>query len=331
VAAAQETARRSSATLATPLASRKDQTIERPIVLLMPSFVSVPEKTLEHWSSQYITFRYRTRAALWWPAAGEDISIGLLPARPGKAVQLELKTTTVVAPGVHEVRIDLGQLWEYRQRRLGLQPFYAFPRPDPDWNGMLSAQAAASGRAVTELAYARSGSGWWFADWMVLLTAADVAWVLQAELAAHGSRKRRKSAVLVRFENAVPRWRSGRVPSSPIAWRELWPALERCGHADWPQLIRIPVSLLPNRNERSLSYEHVARLLWRAAEMDQGGHGGELVTLEPAGNGDYLITSDPISITGGPDQGADAEENTSEDSDHRQIVFLDIRALSRQG
>ena len=42
----------------------------------MSWYVSVPEKTLEHWSSQYITYRFGTHAALWWPATGEDIEIG---------------------------------------------------------------------------------------------------------------------------------------------------------------------------------------------------------------------------------------------------------------
>jgi len=85
----------------------------------MPRSVSVPEKTLEHWSSQYVIYLYRSKAALWWPASGQDIDVRWLPVRPGKAVQLELKTTTVVRPGVHDVMVDLGQLWEYRNRRPG--------------------------------------------------------------------------------------------------------------------------------------------------------------------------------------------------------------------
>jgi len=96
----------------------------------MPRSVSVPKKTLEHWSSQYVIYLYHSKAALWWPASGQDIDVRWLPARPGKAMQLELKATTVVRPGVHDVMVDLGQLWEYRNRRPGWQPFYAFPRPD---------------------------------------------------------------------------------------------------------------------------------------------------------------------------------------------------------
>jgi hypothetical protein len=89
------------------------------VVFLAPHSVSVPEKTLEHWSSQYVTYLYRSWAALWWPTRGEDIDVRLLPTRPGRAVQLELKTTTVAGVGLHDVSVDLGQLWEYRQRPLG--------------------------------------------------------------------------------------------------------------------------------------------------------------------------------------------------------------------
>jgi hypothetical protein len=160
--------------------------------------VSVPEKTLEHWSSQYLAYRYRSKAALWWPSGGEDVDVRWLPARPGKAVQIELKTTTITGTDRHEVIVDLEQLWEYRQRPLGLQPFYAFPWPD--WTGDLATAAHGRGRAVTELGFARSGRDWWFADWMVVLTTEQVARVLQQQLQAHacptcGARKR-----LVRFD-----------------------------------------------------------------------------------------------------------------------------------
>jgi hypothetical protein len=73
--------------------------------------------------------------------------------------------------------------------------------------------AIAHGRAVTELGFARSGPGWWFADWMVVMTAAQVAAVLHKELAAHGSKVRGKNERLVRFDRShskpygVPEWR----------------------------------------------------------------------------------------------------------------------------
>ena len=62
--------------------------------------------------------RYRSKCSLWWPAAGEDVDFRVLPDQPGKAVQLELKTT--VSSGANQdVMIDLGQLWEYLQRPAG--------------------------------------------------------------------------------------------------------------------------------------------------------------------------------------------------------------------
>jgi hypothetical protein len=46
--------------------------------------VSVPEKTLEHWASQYLLFRFRSKARVWWPAFGTDIDVRNLPSQaPG--------------------------------------------------------------------------------------------------------------------------------------------------------------------------------------------------------------------------------------------------------
>jgi hypothetical protein len=156
----------------------------------MTQSVSVPEKTLEHWSSLYLTYRYRAQVSLWWPTRGEDIDVQMLPMTPGKAVQLELKTTTPAGTGLHDVEVDLGQLWEYSRKPLGRQPFYAFPWPD--WDGNLAAVARAQQprKEVTELAFRRSGPQWWFAEWMVVLTTRQVADVLRRELNLHGSRTR---------------------------------------------------------------------------------------------------------------------------------------------
>ena len=169
----------------------------------MRASVSIPEKTLEHWTSQYVTYRFRSKAAMWWPARGEDIDIRWLPRRPGKVVQFELKTTTVDTHGNHDVRIDLGQLWDYLQRPLGRQPFYVFPRPR--WSGTLETASRAKGLPVTELAYRRSGRGSWFGDWLVVLTAMQVADVLKDELAAHGRAKRGNKERLVKFEPLGPK------------------------------------------------------------------------------------------------------------------------------
>lgn len=295
----------------------------------MPQPVSVPEKTLEHWSSQYITYRYRSNAALWWPASGEDIDVQSLPQLPGKAVQLELKTTTPTSSGFHEVKVDLGQLWEYRQRPLGNQPFYVFPRPD--WAGNLKAVAIAQGHAVTELAFSRSGRTWWFADWMVVLSAAEVATVLQPELTAHSSRRRGTRERLVEFDSTKPMhptWgpsHSARAaPKGLIGWLDFWSELEQCGRVGWPQLIRLPARIVQQRVP--LPRSQVAGMLQEAAGMlaIQWDPNEPLVTLEPDADASYQITPDTRGNVGRPD-----DERRDEIGDHRQIVFLDARALLR--
>jgi hypothetical protein len=295
----------------------------------MPQPVSVPEKTLEHWSSQYITYRYRSNAALWWPASGEDIDVQSLPQLPGKAVQLELKTTTPTSSGLHEVKVDLGQLWEYRQRPLGHQPFYVFPQPN--WPGNLKAVATAQGHEVTELAFSRSGRKWWFADWMVVLSAAEVAAVLQPELTAHNCTRRgiRKRLVLFDSTKSVnPTWgpihRSRAAPKGLIGWLDFWSELEQCGRVEWPQLIRLPARIV--QPGVRLPRLQVAEMLQEAAGMlaTQWDNNEPLVTLEPDADGSYQITPDVDGNLGEPD-----EDRPDEIGDHRQIVFLDARVLVR--
>ena len=286
-------------------------------------------------------YRYRSNAALWWPANGEDIDVRRLPTRPGKAVQLELKTTTVAGAGLHDVLVDLGQLWEYRQRSLGRQPFYAFPRPD--WHGNLTEVAFAQGRPVTELAFARSGPGWWFADWMVLLTAAEVAGMLQKELAAHQSRDRGTKKRLVRFDlrhsivRPVVTWGSSATTAPAIGWREFWATLDECGRAGWPQLIHIPERVVRARGPYLPS--QVAEMLREAADIIGPDEWDDrsLVTVEPDANGNYQIAATRLDDLGrsGEDRtdqiggqfGDSGEDRANEAADHRLIVFIEAQAL----
>ncbi len=291
----------------------------------MAPSVSIPEKTLEHWASQYVTYRYRSKAALWWPTRGEDVDVRWLPTRPGKVVQLELKTTTIVGAGLHDVLIDLGQLWEYCQRPLGRQPFYVFPWPH--WSGDLNAAARAKGHLVTELAFARSGSGWWFADWMVVLTTAQVADVLKPELAAHCSPTRGKRKRLAQFNlNHSPTtltWGTGgTTPPDVTWWRDFWPRLELCDRLDWPQMIMLPAYLTPNLE--TIPRTRVIELLSESGEIMQADSRRyeEFATLMPDVNGLYQIVQSPAANHNGPES-----DPASPDDDHRQVVFLDARAL----
>jgi hypothetical protein len=127
-------------------------------------------------------YRYRALASLWWRATGQDIDLRLLLAEPGKAMQLELRTTTPAGARAAERECRHWPALGVQPKRLGEQPFYAFPWPD--WAGSLDAVARSRRprKEVTELAFRRSGSGWWFGDWMVVMTTRQVADVLRPDL-----------------------------------------------------------------------------------------------------------------------------------------------------
>ena len=251
-----------------------------------------------------------------------------LPQSPGKAVQLEIKTT--VPSGRHQdVFVDLGQLWDYMNRSLGRRPFYVFPRPD--WRGTLEQSSSRNGKAVTELAFARSGADWWFADWMIVLTCDQVAAVLSAELAGHGKSARGTKARLVRFEVA----RTGRRPSEGwglahlpsqnyFAWRSFWDALESCGQPGWPQFIRVP---RPNeiRSRPTYGRTEVLDMLVRSIERGRA-EDREMVTLEAFEDGRYILADEQ---TASIDDENDVEE--VEDGGHRRLVFLHATALRLGG
>ncbi|TCC32033.1 hypothetical protein [Kribbella speibonae] len=288
--------------------------------------VAVPEKTLEHWASQYLLYRYRSKVALWWPVAGQDIDIAWLPNRPGKAVQIELKTVTVSGAGLQDVKVDLGQLWEYSHLPPSQQPFYAFPRPD--WTGELAAEARRHRIPVTDLAFSRSGPGWWFADWMVVLTTAQVARVLATDLARHGSRSRKASKRLVRYDfthgsTPIITWSNGKSPSPrPLPWRQFWDTIQNCGQVGWPQLIRLPYQYLTTTAHYSADQ---VRGLLRTAANDAELRGADLITLVPDADGGFQVApEDTVNLA--PDFGSAEPEDGIED--HRQLVYLDANAMS---
>ena len=294
--------------------------------------VSVPEKTLEHWSSQYITYRYRSMAAQWWPVIGEDIRVSWLPSTPGKAVQLELKTTTLNGRRFQDVYVDLGQLWDYNSLAVGFQPFYVFPWPT--WHGELAEAASADSRHPGELGFSRVGGGWWFAEWMVLLTTAEVAAVLQPELARHASSARGVTrGRLVRYDISHSRtrppatWGSAGVTAEPIDWLSFWGRLENCGEAGWPQLMRLPAALARPGVPYS-ARELAERLRQAASEWDTAGAVAQMVTLMPDGAGSFRVTDAPrgiLPVAG--DHDAVVTPREPGPSDNRLAVFLDARTL----
>jgi hypothetical protein len=316
----------------------------------MTGSVFVPEKVLEHWASQYVLYRYRSKVALWWPARGEDIKVGWLPPGPGKGIQLEMKTATMEGQG-YSVKVDLGQLWEYQKRPLALQPFYVFPFPQSPcqlhgrpcqfhgkpclwhsppclWHDRLENIASYCGQSVSELAFARSGRGLWFADWLVVLPTADVAAVLAKDLKMHGRRDRGVKKPLVHFSRCDPqsvRWgtvHSPLVPPPFIKWRDFWIDLESCGQPEWPQFVRVPREFLPE------GYSSIARRQLLAALRNAGHEESrsprrfdDIVTFAPN-------VDDQWTVMQLPDQEVDEPRDMEGEEEYRQIVFVDAAALS---
>jgi hypothetical protein len=265
--------------------------------------------------------RYSSLAAQWWPVNGVDIDLQALPAQPGKAVQLELKTTTVSGPGRHMVNVDLGQLWEYTQKPFARQPFYAFPRPH--WDGELAAAARAGGQDPTEVAVQRSKPGWWFGDWMVVMTTQQVAGVLRRDLNAHGRRDRGVKRCLVEFDLSdpgKPKWGDGDPasavpPSKVLGWTQFWPALDQCGQDDWPQLIRLPRLILDRKQpygsrddpeEERYARSELAAMFRQSEQLlaDSQGRALEFETLGSDGNGGFQVaTGRDVDIVGSAPDG----------------------------
>jgi hypothetical protein len=288
----------------------------------------VPEKTLEHWASQYVTYRYRSKARLWWPTAGEDVDVRWLPKAPGKVVQLELKTTVFGSGGHHHVENDLGQLWDYTQRPAGHRPFYVFPVPN--WQGELAEVAASHGVAVSESAFRRSGV-WWFGDRLQILSTDTVAAMLATRLAEHGSARRGVKARLVNFDvrrsfsAPTEEWATKRRarPSGLIGWSAFWDRLNQCGAPDWSQLIRVPAPLV----SRGRMYMHgeVRQLLRQSIDYVRDlGDDVDYVSLEPSDGELFAVVDDEENrgsnrIGRAPDDG---------ESEYRQLVFVSAEALN---
>ena len=166
---------------------------------LMSYFVSIPEKTLEHWASMYISNRF-PGAHIWWPTQGDDIALGLLDATigargPSQVFVLEIKTSRWLGPtSGHQVAIDTRQLFDYMRRTgpLGraLPAYYVFPLPH--WNDSIrpprpaytapgasplpmSAVTVANGMSSDPTTWWRRRAGdQWFGNWTYVMPASQV-------------------------------------------------------------------------------------------------------------------------------------------------------------
>lgn len=230
--------------------------------------MSLPEKTFEHWVSQYVLFRFRSKAQVWWPPYGVDIDVRNLPRRPGKALLLELKTTHFTSGG-HEVQIDLKQLAKYAAEPLGRQPFYVFPLPR--WSGAIEEFAAATWRRALpapELGFLRSGDRW-FGYWTAVLTTGEVAGCMKDALDAQAATTMRLIRPLVRIDPTLGNltwFGTPTLPPVPLPWRTFWDQFLECGNSDWPQLFIIDREAAAGRDR--MSYDEVRTALGRSIPQE---------------------------------------------------------------
>jgi hypothetical protein len=315
------------------------------------SKISLPEKTLEHWASQYVLFRFRSKAQIWWPPFGADVDIRNLPRRPGKALYLELKTATV-ASGGHEVRIDLRQLAAYTAMPIGRQPFYVFPLPP--WSGELEGSDGATWRnphAAPDLAFTRSGSSW-FGFWTVVLTTEQVRACMATALAtltpASGPRPT-KPLVRIDPRTGSQAWYGApKKPPVPLAWRAFWNEFLECGNRNWPQLFLLEPEHVPRSD--TLSHAQAVDALLRSksvavelaeqaqqasardyasSERLQGGNGARPAP-EPPRLVDvvlYELGADGRYRKRALDEEVSPRRTLSGRDDHRMSTFIDVDKL----
>lgn len=230
---------------------------------------SIPEKTLEHWTSIYLSNRF-PNAALWWPATGEDV-LAELPrlaeTGPGKTLALELKTTEVTSAG-HKLLIDTEQLKRYLNPPFGppLPIYYVFPVPC--WSGSLTSWHGWTPPAVGGVPLAppewwrlQAGASW-FGKWLYVLSAQSVAAALSP-----GWRQQETAQLFVIKDppspGKKPPWRSlfaGMPGSEPLRWRKFWDVAKRCGPLEGVRWLTVADSVVGSGQIRVLSEDEES--LW---------------------------------------------------------------------
>lgn len=289
----------------------------------------LPEKTLEHWVSVYINYRYRSHASLWWPADGEDILVQQIPPKPGKFFALELKTASFDPsnPDRTYVTVDVNQLNNYLANRSPV----AYVFPIPHWPGLLKSQILPRPHRVPDLAFSRTGAPFYFQNWTRVLELADLATLL-------GARLGQQSARLYRIDFTPTIHSIGnRDNMPPVHWANGSPApllrtlkgylehIEQCGGTlpgqnPTNQLLRLPQAVTDDR--RLIPSEEARRLLQRSNDRFEENP----YRQEPFS--DYLLDRETrvfhlletnVALTG--------HTETSAALGQRIAMFIDSRAL----
>ncbi|VVJ19597.1 Uncharacterised protein [Amycolatopsis camponoti] len=254
---------------------------------------SIPEKTLEHWASIYLSSRF-PNGAMWWPTSGEDV-LAALPrlaaSGPGKTLALELKTTEATRTD-HALWIDTRQLDRYLNPPSGppLPVYYVFPVPH--WTGPLTSWSGTAPAAPATMTAAppewwRRRVGWpWFGDWLYVMSAQSLSEALPTTWTA--SSKAKAKLFTLNASRAVgmkPDWTTlfTRTPTAaPMDWTSFWKVVTRCGPHDGVRWRTIAgegdqpdrVLVLSSNEEREWQFDQLPGRLRRELEplaADEGG------------------------------------------------------------
>lgn len=203
---------------------------------------SIPEKTLEHWCSIHLSYRYRAKLRMWWPTAGEDIDVSGGPLVPGKRFWLELKTTEWnKTANRHDLSIDLDQLAAYG--RNPVPDFYVFPVPR--WEGVLgkSPKPLWAGKLdPSDLAYESHSFDKWFPHWLYVVPGSVLRGIVgglpSKPTTKPSSTSKRKSAKKPKNVLRIAEATRGKLtwlipapkPDEVLLWRDFWRKMETCGN-----------------------------------------------------------------------------------------------------
>lgn len=207
---------------------------------------SLPEKTLEHWCSIHLTYRYRAKLLMWWPTMREDIAVRALRGVWGKQFWLELKTTEWNASARrHDLEINLGQLKAYGNH--ATPDYYVFPTPP--WNGVLGDRASRKWLKVERerLAYETHSDAQWFTQWTHVVPGAVLRRNLRKELRSVKAGVKTPLRIAEIKGGVLQPIGPALVGAPTLPWRSFWAYMDACGDDVWTSEFIVPRGTVRSR------------------------------------------------------------------------------------